>query len=172
MGYLGHIVEAGVVKADPEKIQAMVDWPTLANLKQLRGFLGLMGYYRHFIRGCAGIAIPLIDLLRHDNFHWMPKAVAAFLELKQAMTSAIVLQLPNFDMEFIVEADASNVGLGTVLMQQNRPISFFSKKLSPLLTPKNFMLLWPQLRNGGNTCWVDSLLSELITRVLRSFFTK
>ncbi|RVW71121.1 Transposon Tf2-12 polyprotein [Vitis vinifera] len=110
--YLGHIVSAG---------------------GHLRGFLGLIGYYRRFIHGYASIAAPLTDLLRKDAFNWTPEVTVAFDALKSAMVAAPVLRLPDFNETFVIKTDASNVGIGAVLMQAGHPISYFSKKLGPRL---------------------------------------
>ncbi|KAH9649714.1 hypothetical protein KPL70_026087 [Citrus sinensis] len=131
--YLGHIVSASGVRADPQKITAMVRWPTPQTTKKLRGFLGLTSYYRRFIHGYASLAAPLTDLLCKDAFQWTPAAADAFEALKRAMVEAPVLRLPDFDSDFILETDASNVGIGAVLMQSGHPISYFSKKLGPRL---------------------------------------
>ncbi|XP_061370333.1 uncharacterized protein LOC133313043 [Gastrolobium bilobum] len=128
--YLGHVVSRQGVSMDSNKIQAMVDWPPPKNIKQLRGFLGLIGYYRRFVCNYASIAAPLTDLLKTDSFVWSNKAHTAFISLKTAMTSAPVLSLPNFSIEFIVESDASDLGVGVVLLQSEHPIAYFSKKLS------------------------------------------
>lgn len=129
--YLGHIVSSQGVHTDPSKLEAMENWPIPKTMKQLRGFLGLTGYYRRFIANYASIASPLTDLLCHEAFEWTAAANSSFLALKAAMMAAPVLRLPNFSQEFIIETDASNLGIGAVLMQKGRPIAFFSKKLGP-----------------------------------------
>lgn len=83
--YLGHIVGNGGVRADPKKIVAMVAWPEPKSIKQLRGFLGLTGYYRKFVKGYATISATLTDLLRTDGFRWSESAKSAFATLKKAM---------------------------------------------------------------------------------------
>ncbi|MCI43430.1 hypothetical protein A2U01_0064667, partial [Trifolium medium] len=106
------------VSMDKDKVQAVLNWPTLINVKQLRGFLGLTGYYRRFIQSYPKIASPLTDLLKKEAYKWDDKAEQAFQQLKLAMTTAPVLALPNFKLPFILETDASGVGIGAVLHQQ------------------------------------------------------
>ncbi|GAU35592.1 hypothetical protein TSUD_295280 [Trifolium subterraneum] len=129
--YLGHTIFGMGVIMDKTKVQAVLQWPTPTNLKQLRGFLGLTGYYRRFIKSYATIASPLTDLLKKDSFNWSDNAMKAFNTLKQAITSAPVLILPNFSQPFMLETDASGIGIGAVLSQQGHPIAYFSKKLGP-----------------------------------------
>ncbi|KAL1551486.1 hypothetical protein AAHA92_19326 [Salvia divinorum] len=129
--YLGHIITNGQLRADSSKLDAMVAWPTPSTVKQLRGFLGLTGYYRRFIAHYAMIAAPLTDLLKKDSFAWTSVAEDSFKALKAAMTSAPVLRLPDFTRTFYVETDASDFGIGAVLLQDGHPLAFFSKKLGP-----------------------------------------
>jgi len=127
--YLGHKVLGDGVQANLEKIQAMVDWPLPKNVKSLRGFLGLTGCYRKFIKNYETIVVPLTSLLKKNAFERNEEANHDFQMLKEAVTYAPALALPNFTQSFVIECDPTGVGIGAVLMQSNRPIAFLSKAL-------------------------------------------
>ena len=93
--------------------------------------MGLAGYYRKFIKGYAMISKPLTDLLKVGEFKWTGTAQEAFVALKRALCQAPVLAVLDFSKTFIVETDASNGGIGAVLMQEGHPISFISRSLGP-----------------------------------------
>ncbi|XP_072062250.1 uncharacterized mitochondrial protein AtMg00860-like [Arachis hypogaea] len=131
--YLGHVVCSMGIKVDPSKIEAIQAWPKPTSLKQLRGFLGLTGYYRKFVLGYAQLAHPLTELLKKNCFHWGAEADMTFDKLKTAMTHTPVLSLPNFSQRFTVETDTSNTGIGAVLSQNKHLLAYFSKKLNPKL---------------------------------------
>jgi len=107
-------------------------------LKGLQGFLGIISYYRRFVKGYGSIAEPLTQLLRKDCFIWGEEAQLAFDKLKEMLTTLPVLVVPNFDKPFTIETDAPRRGLGTVLMQEGRPIAYLSQKLSARSQSKSF----------------------------------
>ena len=131
--YLGHVVSKEGVRVDDSKVLAIKQWLVPTSAKQLRAFLGLASYYCKFIKNFAAMTAPLTDLLKKDAFTWTELSQQTFALLKEALTHALVLALPNFSKPFVLETDASSTGIGVVLSQDNYPIAFFSKKISPLM---------------------------------------
>ena len=115
---------------DPEKIRAIKEWPLLANVREVRGFLGLTGYYRKFVQNYGTIAAPLTQLLKIGGFKWTEEVQEAFNRLKQAMMTLPVLALPDFNVSFEIETDASGYGLEAVLVHNKRPIAYYSHTLA------------------------------------------
>lgn len=129
VAYLGHVISRKGVAVDHSKVSDMLSWPVLKSIKGLRGFLGLTGYYRKFVKGYGLIAKPLTSLLQKNNFHWNEAASQAFQTLKHAMANTPILALPDYTKEFTVETDVSDVGIGVVLTQSGKPLAYFSKAL-------------------------------------------
>ncbi|KAE9623441.1 reverse transcriptase family protein, partial [Parasedimentitalea maritima] len=103
VAFLGHIVSAEGIKVDPAKIEAVATWTTPTNVKEVRSFLGLAGYYRRFVEGFSGIARPLTSLLRKTTrFVWSDRCTQSFEELKRRLTSAPVLAQPEGTDDFVV----------------------------------------------------------------------
>eukprot|EP00253_Pinus_taeda_P012567 PITA_12567 len=124
--YLGHIVSHEGVKVDPRKIKAIKEWKIPTSIKHLQGVLRLTGYYRKFVKNYGRIATPLTTLLKKHAFSWTLELTKAFDHLKEAMCKAPVLATRDFTKTFIVECDSLGNGIGVVLMQDERPISFES----------------------------------------------
>lgn len=115
--YLDHVVSREGIVADPTKIQAIRDWPTPTTVKEIRGFLGLAGYYKKLVKHFGAIAAPLTHLLTKAGFQWTPEEDSAFQHLKISLTTAPVLGLLDFSQTFIIECDASGTGIGAILLQ-------------------------------------------------------
>lgn len=131
--YLGHIVSDQGVALDPDKIQAMLDWPHPSSPTELRRFLGLTGFYHKFVRGYASIAGLLTTLLRKDQFLWNSDVELAFTQLKQLMNEAPVLATPDFAIPFVLETDTFGSAIRVVLIQSSHLIAFYSKLFCPCL---------------------------------------
>ncbi|CAI7853835.1 unnamed protein product, partial [Closterium sp. NIES-53] len=132
--FLGHMVSAQGIHVDPKKIEAVRTWKTPENVKELQQILGFANYYNRFVPNYAKIAAPLTNLLKKNTpYQWEAKLQEAVEQLKTALTSAPVLILPDPELDYIIEADASDQAVGAVLMQDQgkglQPIAYLSKKL-------------------------------------------
>lgn len=131
VSFLGYVVTPEGIEVDSSKIDAIREWPTPTTVTQIRSFLGLAGFYRRFVRDFSPIAAPLHELTTKDTpFIWGDAQEVAFCTLKDKLTHAPVLQLPDFTKIFELECDASGIGLGAVLLQEGKPVAYFSEKLS------------------------------------------
>ncbi|KAG7599432.1 Reverse transcriptase domain [Arabidopsis suecica] len=128
--FLGFVVSADGIKVDEEKVKAIREWPSPKNVSEVRSFHGLAGFYRRFVKDFSTIAAPLTEVIKKDvGFKWEAAQEGAFQTLKEKLTNSPVLILPNFMKTFEIECDASGLGIGAVLMQDHKPIAFFSEKL-------------------------------------------
>ena len=135
--FLGHIISREGVATDPAKVQAVTSWPAPTTKSDVRSFLGLASYYRRFIKNFAEIAAPLYKLStsgKESAFAWSLECERAFRGLKGRLVEAPVLAYPRFDLEFVLDTDASDFGIGAVLSQvqdgQEKVIAYASRALS------------------------------------------
>uniref|UniRef100_A0A8C4ZXL3 Gypsy retrotransposon integrase-like protein 1 n=1 Tax=Gadus morhua TaxID=8049 RepID=A0A8C4ZXL3_GADMO len=143
VSFLGYVITAGGVQMDGPKVKAVTDWERPTSRRELQRFLGFANFYRRFIRNYGSLAAPLTALTSSRvKFTWSPAAEAAFNDLKSRFTSAPILSQPDPDRQFIVEVDASDVGVGAILSQKSgadqkvHPCAFYSHKLTP--TERNY----------------------------------
>ncbi|GJS32074.1 putative reverse transcriptase domain-containing protein [Tanacetum coccineum] len=130
--FLGHIVSADGIIMDPSKVEAITKWPRPTTVTEVRSFLGLAGYYRRFVEGFSRLALPLTQLMRKgEKFVWTDERQESFEELKRRLVSAPILTLPSGSGGFQIYSDASKKGLGCVLMQHGKVITYASRQLKP-----------------------------------------
>jgi len=128
--FLGFVVSGQGIQVDKSKIKAIKEWPTPENVNQVRSFHGLAGFYRRFVKDFSTIAAPLNELTKKGvAFNWREPQEIAFQELKKRLTKAPLLVLPDFTKTFEVECEASGIEIGGVLMQDGKPVAYFSEKL-------------------------------------------
>ncbi|XP_059073483.1 uncharacterized mitochondrial protein AtMg00860-like [Cryptomeria japonica] len=115
MRYLGHVILEEGITVDPSKIQAIVDWPAPTDVGEVRSFMGLAVYYHRFFQDLSRISHPIFSLQRKGkNFVWSEQCETTFWILKERLTSAPTLEMPNPLRYFVVCTDASLEGLGIV----------------------------------------------------------
>ena len=148
IAYLGRIVSAKGIETDPKKIEAVKNWTVPKTVTDVKSFLGFTNHYRRFIKGCANVARPLNTLISGDNanckkalIEWTDKCQIAIEKLKDLCTSTPILAYADHKKLFQLHTDASDLGLGAVLYQQDneghqRVIAFASHSLSD--TERNY----------------------------------
>ncbi|XP_016164557.1 uncharacterized protein LOC107607085 [Arachis ipaensis] len=130
--FLGHVVSKGGIVVDPSKVEAVMEWERPTTVTEVRSFVGLARYYRRFIEGFSRIALPITKLTRKEvPFMWTSECEESFQTLKQKLTSAPVLILPELHEPFEVYCDASLKGLDCVLMQHRNVVAYASRQLRP-----------------------------------------
>ena len=135
ISFLGHVVNSEGVSMEKEKVKAIREWPTPTTVTGVRAFLGLAGYYRRFVNGFSRIASPLTSLLQSNvSFHWIEVHQQSFDSLKQSISSAPVLIIPDESRQYVVTTDASGFAVGATLSQDQgkglQPIAFLSHKMN------------------------------------------
>ena len=128
VAFLGHVISGEGIMVDPKKTEAVKNWPRPLTSSDIRSFLGLAGYYRRFVEGFSSISSPLTKLTqKREKLQWSPDCEKSFQELKDRLTKAPVLTLPEGNDGFVVYCNASRVGLGSVLMQKGKVIVYASR---------------------------------------------
>lgn len=134
--YLGYILDQAGVRPDDEKIQPILRYPAPKSVKEVRRLLGMVGWYQRFIKDYSTLTAPISQLLRKERtkFGWTEEADLAFQKVKAALVTAPVLMMPDYSKPFLLQTDASDVGIGAVLTQEiegeERVVAFLSKKLT------------------------------------------
>jgi hypothetical protein len=128
--FLGHILNRDGLVVDPKKVAAILDWKAPKDVRGIKSFIGMTGYYRRFIEGFSKIARPMTTLLaKKVEFKWTPACQESFEMLKQKLTTTPVLVLPDVHKPFSVYCDALYTGLGCVLMQEGKVVAYSSRQL-------------------------------------------
>lgn len=133
--YLGYIVNEHGLQTDPKKLESISDYPTPTTAKSLRAFIGMCSYYRRFVENFSSIIAPMTALIGkkkgRDTIEWNNEANISFVNLKKALLNSPLMACPDFSKPFILQCDASSVGLGSVLAQKvdgvEQPIAFYSR---------------------------------------------
>ena len=134
--YLGHVVSEDGIQVDPEKVEAVKEMQEPKTVKQVRRFIGMSSYYRRFVPNFSTIAAPLTELTRKNTkFVWTQKHQEAFEKLKTSLINTPILCYPDYSKMFQIHCDASDIALGSVLMQKDEdgidhPVSYFSRKFN------------------------------------------
>ena len=136
--YLGFVIGKGVIKPQVHKVHAISSSPLPHTKTQLRSFLGMAGFYSRFIPNMSDRAAILTDMTRKmcpNRLQWTDESISAFKDIQQALGKNPVLHSPDFDKPFILQTDASDRGIGAVLLQgppeDQHPLAFISRKLEP-----------------------------------------
>jgi len=179
--YLGHVLTSdGKVKMDPKKIANVAEFMMPASKEMLQSWLGLMSYYRHFIRNYAQRASPLTQIASPSaRFIWHDDAQRAMNDLRRAIVSNPVLRRVNYEKPFLLQTDASAIGVGAVLSQsddagKDYAVAYASKKLNPVqqrwdtMTREAYAVLWAcelfchHLIGNKFTLWTDHDALQLL----------
>lgn len=145
VAFLGHLITPEGIKPNPSKIEAVQKFPIPKTIKEIKSFLGLVGYYRRFISNFAKITSPMTKCLKKGSKINIndPEYIESFELCKQLLTNAPILKYPDFNKPFTLTTDASNVAVGGVLSQNHRPIGYYSRTLNS--AEKNYSTIEKEL---------------------------
>ena len=130
MSFLGHILSEEGIRVVPRKIEVILEWKPPRSVTEVCSFLGLTGYYRRFVKRFSMTEAPMTRLLQKNvRFEWSEKCQASFKKLKSFLTKAPVLTQLTFGKEYVIFSDASLNGLGCVLMQEGKMVTYASRQL-------------------------------------------
>lgn len=135
--YLGYIIDKNGLRTDPEKVEAIINYPRPKTFTELKRFIGLASWYRRFVKDFAVVAAPLHNLTKGKKtktLKWTIDAESAFIKMKTLLTTTPVVTCPDYRKPFVIQCDASNIGIGAVLCQEtngmDQPIAYLSRKLN------------------------------------------
>ena len=128
--FLGYVVSARGLAMDTSKVEAVRSWQIPTTVSAVRSFHGFASFYRRFMSHFSSIMAPITSCMREGKFEWTQAATEAFNLIKERLTTAPILVLPDFSVTFELHCDASKLGVGTILSQQGRPVVYYSEKLS------------------------------------------
>ena len=131
VSFLGHIVSKEGIRVDPKKIEVVLKWKPPRNVTEVRSFLGLVGYYRRFVKGFSMIVASMTRLQKNVKYEWSEKCQRSFDKLKAFLTEEPVLTQTTCGTEYVIFSDASLNGLGCVLMQEGKVVAYASRQMKP-----------------------------------------
>ena len=132
VSFLGHIVSEEGIRVDPSKIEVILEWKPPRNVTEVCSFLGLVGYYRRFVKGFSMTMALMMRLFQKNvRFEWNEKCQASFEKLKAFLTEAPVLTQLTYNKEYVIFSDVSLNGLRCVLMEEGKVVSYASRQLKP-----------------------------------------
>lgn len=177
VSFLGHVVSGEGLKPDPTKYETIKKWPVPTTVQEVQSFLGLTNYYRRFVKNFANVARPLYALTKKDvPFYWSSDCEKSFEFLKSAVITPPTLSFPDFSKPFLVQTDASEDGLGAVLMNYDkRPVAFLSKTLNKTqqayhITDKELLAIVFALKKWSNYLLGQKFIVQTDHKALEELF--